>query len=196
MSLVSHPTSITLLQLYLLATVAKDFITSVYLHWTAGRYGQCFDDYHLCIDRNGELYLCCKSLAEHKSHTWQRNSAAIGISLCAGFEALAGNEPQDGSPPSIDFGPYEPTALQLEKMALVVAVISKAAGIDISEEKVMTHAEAAIRDGYGPGSMDPELRWDLWYVRDYPGNGLVQGGRLLRGKALWYRSWLEKFNLF
>ena len=60
----------------------------------------------------------------------------------------------------------------------------------------MTHAEAAIRDGYGPGSMDPELRWDLWYVRDYPGNGLVQGGRLLRGKALWYRSWLEKFNLF
>ena len=49
MSLVSHPTLITLLQLYLLATVAKDFITSVYLNWTVGRYGQCFDYYHLNI---------------------------------------------------------------------------------------------------------------------------------------------------
>lgn len=196
MALVSQPVSITLAQLVQLAAVSRGAISRLYLHWTAGRYDQCFDDYHLNIGPAGELYLTCRSLEEKKAHTWQRNSKALGITLCGCLGAAAGGLAPRGTAPAIDFGPYEPTALQIEKMALVIAVITQALELDLNEEVVMTHAEAAIRDGYGPGSGDPELRWDLWYLRDYPYEGLVEGGRLLRGKALWYRAWLDKFNVF
>jgi len=29
----------------------------LYLHWTAGRYTQFFDDYHISIDGNGNIYV-------------------------------------------------------------------------------------------------------------------------------------------
>ena len=32
-----------------------------------------------------------------------------------------------------------------------------------------------------------ETRWDLWYLRDSPGDGAMKpGGQVIRGKALWY----------
>ncbi|WP_301961935.1 hypothetical protein [uncultured Phascolarctobacterium sp.] len=56
----------------------------------------------------------------------------------------------------------------------------------------MTHCEAALIDGYGPYSTDPQTRWDLWYIRDSPGDGVMRhGGLVLRGKALWYYSRLN-----
>lgn len=74
-------------------------------------------------------------------------------------------------------------------MAQVIAIITEVCGLDISEETVLTHQEAATLDAYGPGSGDPETRWDLWYLPDAPiTDRLVQGGRVLRGKAIWYRS--------
>ena len=77
-------------------------------------------------------------------------------------------------------------------MAKVIAVITQALDMDINEATVMTHQEAAALDGYGPGSGDPETRWDLWYLPDRPlTEQLVQGGRVLRGKAIWYRWQLE-----
>ncbi|MDO5380212.1 MAG: hypothetical protein Q4E98_04995 [Acidaminococcaceae bacterium] len=40
---------------------------------------------------------------------------------------------------------------------------------------------------YGPYSGDAETRWDLWYLRDSPVDGLMKpGGLVIRGKALWY----------
>jgi len=196
MSLVTNPSQITLAQVVLLCNVSKGAISRLYLHWTAGRYSQCFDDYHLNIGPNGELYLTCRSLEELKAHTWHRNTGAVGLTICACLGAVALQPPKDKEAPAIDFGPFEPTPMQIEKLALVIAVITQALGLDLSEEAVMTHCEAAIRDGYGPYSGDPETRWDLWYVKDYPYEGLVEGGRLLRGKALWYRAWLDKFNVF
>ena len=38
-----------------LAHNARGFIDHVYLHWTAGWYGQCYDSYHICIDKGGEI---------------------------------------------------------------------------------------------------------------------------------------------
>ena len=38
-----------------LAENARGFIDHIYLHWTAGWYGQCYDDYHICIDEHGEI---------------------------------------------------------------------------------------------------------------------------------------------
>ena len=50
-----------------LAHNARGFIDHVYLHWTAGWYGQCYDSYHICIDKGGEIYLMCdNSLTEVK----------------------------------------------------------------------------------------------------------------------------------
>ena len=49
----------------------------------------------------------------------------------------------------------------------------------------MTHEEAAMLDGYGPYSGDPETRWDLWYLPDSDGT-MKSGGDVIRGKALWY----------
>ena len=40
----------------------------------------------------------------------------------------------------------------------------------------MTHCEAALLDGYGPYSGDAETRWDLWYMRDSPGDGTDEAG--------------------
>ena len=51
----------------------------------------------------------------------------------------------------------------------------------------MTHAEAALADGYGAGSGDSDTRWDLYWV---PGNGdqLVRGGDRIRELAQHYRK--------
>lgn len=62
-------------------------------------------------------------------------------------------------------------------------------GLDLPVDRftVLTHCEAALLDGYGPYSGDAETRWDLWYLRDSPGDGTMKpGGQVIRGKALWY----------
>ena len=78
--------------------------------------------------------------------------------------------------------------------AMVVAVICKYGRINI--DNVLTHQEIATIDDYGPGSGDPETRWDLWYLPDAPfkdDNGnivLKQGGSVLRGKARWFMQYV------
>jgi hypothetical protein len=70
-------------------------------------------------------------------------------------------------------------------MAKAMATLAQGLGVLITPECFMTHAEAATLDGYGPGSGDPETRWDLWRLRDF--DGIVKsGGDVLRGKANWY----------
>lgn len=179
--LVSKPQSITLPQIASLAACAHNRIAQIYLHWTAGRYGQIYSDYHLNIDADGTIYRTCTSLTQSKSHTWHRNSGSIGIALCCALGAQANNGYD------ADLGSYAPTAAQTDKLAQVVAVLVTGLALDASPEAVMTHCEAALADGYGPYSGDSETRWDLWYMRDSPGDGLMKpGGDVLRGKAQWY----------
>ena len=184
-------TIVNMAELAELARRAKGKIHHIYLHWTAGRYEQVFDEYHISIGRDGTIFLTCEELYEVKAHTWRRNTGAVGLTLCCAYQAVAGN-PKGDAIPWIDFGPYAPTQMQIETMAKVIAVITKEMGLDINEETVLTHQEAATLDGYGPGSGDPETRWDLWYLPNLPiTERLVQGGRVLRGKAIWYRYQLE-----
>ena len=75
-----------------LAQNARGFITDLYLHWTAGWYGQCYDDYHICIDRDGSIYIMCDQLYRRKNHTWRRNTNAVGVSLCCCADAAAGSD--------------------------------------------------------------------------------------------------------
>ena len=60
---------------------AKGKITKLYLHWTAGRYEQVFDDYHISIGKTGTIYLSCSDFTELKAHTWHRNTGSVGIAM-------------------------------------------------------------------------------------------------------------------
>ena len=43
--------------LYYLAAQFKGEIDHIYLHWSAGWYGQFYDDYHINIDADGTIYM-------------------------------------------------------------------------------------------------------------------------------------------
>ncbi len=184
---VENMTPSSLTDVRLMAKRAYAQIDHVYLHWTAGRYGQLYDDYHICIDEGGEIYLMCEEFTEYKAHTWRRNSDAIGVAMCCCFDARANN----GF--NCNLGTEPPTAKQIESIAEVVAVLAQELELPLGNDNyVMTHCEAAYRDGYGPYSGDPETRWDLWYLPDYYGDEgrLCDGGGLIRGKAAFYqREW-------
>lgn len=153
--------------------------TYIYCHWSAGHYGHVYPDYHLSIDYNGRIYAPYNNtdLNQYRQHTWLRNTRAIGIALCGCYGAVA-NQGYN-----MDMG-YEPiTDTQIEALCAVVATICKHAGIPV--DNVLTHCEAALEDGYGPYQGDPDLRWDLWYVKDYDGV-MRAGGDVIRGKVRWY----------
>lgn len=187
--LVTNPVTITHQELHMLGLKAKGKIKHLYLHWTAGYYGQAYSDYHINIDKDGEIYLTCNELYQPKSHTFMRNSDGIGIALCCGAGAnFSGKLPQ-----GIDFGDYPPTPQQIEKLAQVIAILADALELPITFSAVATHAEVAIVDGYGPLSDDEHKRWDLWFLPGTPGNGDFRlGGVTLRKKALWYKELFDR----
>lgn len=159
--LITQPQTVSLLQLADLAACARNRIAQIYLHWTAGRYGQVYDDYHLNIDANGTIYRSCTSLTERKSHTWRRNTGSIGIALCGGLGAQA-NHGYDA-----ELGPYAPTAAQTDKLAQMLALLAVKLDLPIEPGTVMTHCEAALCDGYGPYSGDPVVYARLTRRRHY-----------------------------
>ena len=207
--LIESPVTINEKELRAMAREAGCGIKNIYLHWTAGHYGQVYDDYHLCIDRDGTVYVNCKHLIDYKTHTWMRNHSAIGIALCCGVDARCwlpedceGFEVEKAYDVShcpkpggalIDFGPEPPTDIQIEVMADVVAILCEELHLPITPETVQTHCEAAFEDAYGPGDGDPDMRWDLWFLPEVSLFGeLEPGGELLRGKAVFYQELREQ----
>ena len=156
----------TLSELYQLATgkAAK----RIYLHWTAGHYGQFFRDYHINIDQDGSIYVSTDDLDEVKAHTWHRNTGAIGIAIACAYNAT-----------SNDLGPEPPTDAQITSLAAVVKTLCEALGLPIDADHVMTHAEAADLDGYGPATTVE--RWDLAILRN--GDTWMSGGDQIRALA-------------
>lgn len=179
--LVTNPRRINHEQLRTLAKNAKGGINHIYLHWTAGTYDQIFDDYHINIGWQGELYLTCNMLREYKEHTWHRNSKAIAITLCCAKDAILAYKCNPV------FGAYPPTMLQVEQMAMVIAILCHELELEINNDTVMTHGEAADRDGYGPKFPVSDMRWDLYLLSGMPETrALRPGGVMLRKKALAY----------
>lgn len=193
---------VTLDEVYQLASDARQAIwdiasqygrePKIYLHWSAGRYDTCFDDYHINITGDGSIYVATDDLSEVLNHTWRRNSGAIGISLCCAYGAATN-----------DLGSYAPTADQIEVMAQVIWKVADALWLTIDTDHVMTHGEAADSidgiytysedDCYGP--QYTVERWDLqylgteessYYTSDH--SDPVTGGNVLRGKATWYKQ--------
>lgn len=154
-------------------------IKKIYLHWTAGRYNQIFNDYHISIDGNGAVY-CEGGLTKVKAHTWHRNTDAVGIALNCCYNAkiqVANNDY------IINWGDYPPTQKQIKTLAVTVALLVKAFGLSLDKD-VLTHAEAAELDSYGINGTDPDMRWDLLRL---PNVANISGGdyiRQLAGKEL------------
>jgi hypothetical protein len=155
-----------------------------------------FDDYHINITGDGQLW-CTGDFDSVKSHTWHKNSGAIGVSMSAAYGAT-----------SNDIGDYPPSPKQIEQMARVIAVLCDALDLSIDIKRVPTHGEAADNaDGdysaYGDdecyGVLNGCERWDLQYLatdespvflKDY--DDPRTGGNVLRGKANYYRNrWKE-----
>ncbi|MBP2655806.1 MAG: hypothetical protein H6Q73_3375 [Firmicutes bacterium] len=170
-----------------LAKDAAGNIDQVYIHWTAGHYGQKFSDYHILVDMDGTLYATVDDLTTRLNHTYMRNNRAIGIGALCAYQAHSTD----------DLGPEPPTNAQIESIAQLIAVLSEELALSIDIQHFMTHAEAAdnmdgldpgyAQNGYPDGKYGPENsveRWDFWVVKvgDPPGSG----GGILRGKGIWY----------
>ena len=78
---ISSAPLLTAAKLSELVALGHNRISQIYLHWTAGRYGQLYDDYHFNIDADGSIYQTCTQLTELKS----RGSAipSLSVSLSA-----------------------------------------------------------------------------------------------------------------
>lgn len=166
----------------------------IILHWSAGWYEQKFEDYHINITGDGEIWLTVDDLAEVLAHTWKLNRGTVGVSLCCAACATTD-----------DLGEAPPTEAQIEKMAQVIAVLCNHLWLTIRPDIVMTHGEAGDNadlyddeDLYGVNN-DCE-RWDLQFlgtdespefVSDY--SDPTTGGNVLRGKAAWFRQeWIKE----
>lgn len=148
----------------------------LYLHWSAGHYGQFFEDYHFNIDADAGVYVSTDDLSEVKSHTWRRNSGSIGLSMaCCAFA----NTNNLGSEP--------PTSAQVDALAQVVATLAYSLDLTIDKDRVMTHAEAADLDDYGPATTCE--RWDLWFL---PGIQKGKGGDVVREQAKFYVDYWKR----
>ena len=164
--------------------------TKLYLHWTAGHYGQFFADYHVQIDADGGIYVIgAGALDELLAATYLRNSGSVSIALLCAYGATT-----DG------LGAEPPTAAQIESMAMAVTALADGLWLTIDKARILTHGEAADNDDgvrahapYGPRTTCE--RWDLEYLgmaespvfNPWATNG-SRGGDVLRGKAQYYRA--------
>ena len=159
---------VTLDNIRTMAEAAAGQIDRIFLHWSAGHYGQFFDDYHINIDYDGAIYASTDDLTEVKAHTWHQNTGAVGVAIACAYQAATNN-----------LGPEPPTPAQLQSMAQVVRALCDGLGIPVSFEHVRTHAEQADINGYGPATTCE--RWDLAILRD--GGPWMDGGNEIRQLA-------------
>ena len=164
--------------------------TRLYLHWTAGHYGQFFADYHVQVDADGGIYVIGDGVLDDLlAATYLRNSGSISVALLGCVDATTEN-----------LGSEPPTAAQIEAMAQSATALADGLWLTIDKERILTHGEAADNeDGvrthapYGPRTTCE--RWDLEYLgteespvfHPWAEDG-TRGGDVLRGKAQYYRE--------
>ena len=167
--------------------------TKVYLHWSAGHYGQFWSDYHVQIDKGGEIYVIADGeLDDVLAATWRRNTGSVSICMLGCYGATTNN-----------LGQESPTPLQIDGMAQAIAALCNGLWLTIDKTRVLTHGEAADNeDGIEPheayGPCTTCERWDLEYLgtlesptyNPWAEDG-TRGGDVLRGKANWYRQYWQ-----
>jgi hypothetical protein len=135
----------------------------IYLHWTGGDYGTAFAAYHFCVALGSEgVPIVCAThelranardlrlapAGDYAAHTQGRNSFACGL-------AVAGM--RNATP--ADFGAFPLRDDLVAALCAVAARIAERYAIPLDAAHVMTHAEAALEDGYFGAA--PEQRWDI-----------------------------------
>jgi hypothetical protein len=136
-------------------------IGRIYDHWTVEAYGCVDGSYNIVIALEGGVWapkIACSptnnavqvgSSAPYAAHTYHRNSHAIGIAVNGMAGATTSN-----------FGDAPIQIHEIEVLCATNAAVALAYHIDLAgsidgEHTVMTHAEAALADGYFGE------RWDL-----------------------------------
>lgn len=167
-------------------------IQQIYTHWSAHDYGSVFPAYHFCvaIRDDGEIVVVnTHDVREnmrvvydapddpYAAHTRKRNSHALGISVMA---------MQDSTPE--DFGEFPLTEELVDGLCLVGARLAEFYSVSIDADHVMSHAEAALRDGYFGTA--PEQRWDIARLKSEP-RPLVENDAITAGEEL--RSRMRSF---
>ncbi len=145
-------------------------IEHIYTHWSAHDYHSVFPAYHFCValDEGGEIVVVnthdvrenMRDVyddpdAPYAAHTRGRNSHALGISIMG----MQGAKPDD-------FGAYPLTEPLIDALCLVGARLASRYGVPIDAEHVMSHAEAAVHDGYF-GNVE-NGRWDIARLKADP----------------------------
>ena len=147
----------------------------IYLHWAGTPYNAAPSVYNSIAKGDGTLVRSHAYGAGGLGHTYGRNSRGVGLSIAAmGVKGGKWSEKRA-------WKEFPPTNAQLNAMTAEAARIAIAWGwkkSDISKSKILTHAEAALQDGYGPGSGDSQMRWDYHYMN--PGGRPGSGGEILR----------------
>ena len=179
-----------------LATAAEEQgrETKIYLHWSAGHYGQFWSDYHVQIDKDGEIYVIADgALDDVLAATYYRNSGSVNVCILGCVDADTNS-----------LGTEPPTDQQIEGMAKAIAALCNGLWLTIDKTRVLTHGEAADNedgicphDPYGP--KNGCVRWDLEYLgtmespkfHPWAEDG-GRGGDVLRGKANWYRQYWQE----
>ena len=172
-------------------------------HWSAGWYDQPHHDYHINIlggedgdSEDGNVYIAESDFAVKLPHTWMKNTANIGVSLCCCADA---NTNYGGSAP--------PTSNQIEAMSQITAVLSEALNLPIDVEHIATHGERADNEDwdfyypeytgyenniYGPKSTVERWDLDILFTAQSPEfdpwDEEHRGGTVLRNKTKWYRQ--------
>jgi len=137
-------------------------ITHIYTHWSAYDYASVFPAYHFCIatTAQGILVVNTHDVREnmravyeepelpYAAHTRGRNSFALGISIMG----------MEGATPS-NFGSYPLTEELIDGLCLVSARLAAFYNVPIDGDHIMSHAEAAVREGYFGTAEDQ--RWDI-----------------------------------
>ena len=168
--------------------------TKIYLHWSAGHYGQFWDDYHVQIDEDGEIYVIADGeLDDVLAATYYRNSGSVNVCILGCVDADTNS-----------LGTEPPTDQQIEGMAKAIAALCNGLWLTIDKQRVLTHGEAADNeDGIEPhdpyGPKNGGERWDLEYLgtmespkfHPWAEDGM-RGGDVLRGKANWYRQYWQE----
>lgn len=163
----------------------------LYVHWSAGRYSQFWDDYHVQIDYDGSIYVPRGvSLDTVLAATYMRNSGSIALCFLGCFDATTNS----------GLGTNPITAQQVEVMSQCICVLADALNLTIDKKRVLTHGEAGDNeDGiycHEPYGVKTTVeRWDCEYLgtpesshyNPYATDG-TRGGDVLRGKANWYRG--------
>ena len=147
----------------------------IYLHWTGTGYNfKKKGAYHSIFQGSGEKYQA-HDYNEGTNHTYRRNTGNVGLAAAS----MAGRPWKD----------YPPTGAQTTAMTKEAAKIALSWGWkpgDVTDKRVMTHAEAAsnrdgrnLHDNYGPvmwgGTGE---RWDFFKMRKGDPDG--SGGMYLR----------------